>query len=520
MSGPPYDGPLLTKLGATWLGVWLTFLCQCGSATRSSATTSALTSAAPNVLVILADDLGWADVGYHGSREGRSPGGRITTPHLDALARAGRRLEAHYVTPQCTPTRTALLTGRFPSRFDTFFVTDEPAFPDDTLTLPRLFKAAGYRTGLVGKWHLGATPGHRPWEQGFDDSYGALSGFVHPWTQDYVPGPLARTWHRNGEALDERGHNTTELVTAEAERLLRGYAGRPWFLMLSHFAVHAPVDAPKNFTATYETLPDDLTPADRDSWRRYLGFVAQLDASVGRLVDVLRDTRQFEDTLILFLSDNGAAGRLEPGHWAERVGDPPLLSTVAGSNAPLRGQKATVWEGGIRTPAFVHWPRRIPEGIEAGVMHVADWLPTFAAILAHAGRALPSLPRDLDGWDQSQRLFGRGVDRPRTLYWKFAGGMAALRQGDWKLITFGRSGYARKKMPTEDPERTDALFDLGRDPYEEHDVARAHPAIVRSLREALVRAARHDEVGRVFSPRHSLFWRPGLSPQTDVYPIP
>lgn len=465
--------------------------------------------------MILADDLGWADVGYHG--------GRAATPHLDDLARAGLQLDGHYVTPQCTPSRTALLTGRYPSRFDAFFVTDEPAFPEGTLTLPRLFKAAGYRTGIVGKWHLGATPGHRPWEQGFDDSYGALSGFVHPFTQDYVPGPLEKTWHRNGQPLDERGQNTTELVTAEAERLLRRYRGQPFFLLVSHFAVHAPIDAPREHTQPYASLPEDIPQADRDSWRRYLGLVAQLDASVGRLVQTLRDTGQLDDTLIVFLSHNGAAGKLEPGSWAERVGSPPIVSTVAGSNAPFRGDKATVFEGALRTPAFVHWPGRIAPGRNEGVMHLVDWLPTFASLVGRGTTQRPiTLPEKLDGIDQSARLLGRttGPWPERTLYWKFAGGMSALRRGDWKLVTFGRSGYARKKMPLDDEKRPDALFNLASDPYEREDLASAHPQIVNALREALVEQAREDEVARVFSSRHSLYWLPGRSPEADVYPTP
>ena len=329
----------------------------------------------PNVLFILADDLGWGDVGFHGSR--------ALTPTLDRLAAEGLELRQHYVTPQCTPTRTALMTGRYPSRFDTLTATNAPAFPADTVTLARAFQQAGYRTFLSGKWHLGFDPGHRPWEMGFDHSYGSLSGAIHPWQHTYRKGELEKTWHRDGERLDEPGWSATELVTREAERFVRLPHDRPWFIYVAHFAVHTPVDAPDRFKRLYPgSLADD--PEVDDDLRRYLAFTSQLDDSVARLLDALAETGQLDDTLIVFASDNGALGFWPEGGQGAAYGEPLITSRWAGSSGGLRGRKATPYEGGIRTPAFVYWKGRLEGRRIASPIHVVDWFPTLARLAGYA----------------------------------------------------------------------------------------------------------------------------------------
>lgn len=190
----------------------------------------------PNILIIVADDLGWADVGYHGAR--------IRTPNIDRLVATGVELDSHYVQPVCTPTRTALLSGRYPSRFGPHTLTPSNlrALPKGTETLASALKSVGYSTYLSGKWHLGVRPEWRPNHYGFDHSYGSLSGAVDPWTHKYRPGPLERTWHRDGQLIDEEG-NATELVAAQAVEWIKAKRS-PWFVYVPFQAVHIPVDAP------------------------------------------------------------------------------------------------------------------------------------------------------------------------------------------------------------------------------------------------------------------------------------
>jgi arylsulfatase A-like enzyme len=447
----------------------------------------------PNVLFILADDLGWGDVGYHG--------GRALTPTIDRLAAEGVELRQHYVTPQCTPTRVALMTGRYPSRFDALVATNAPAFPADTPTLPRVLKQAGYRTFLSGKWHLGVDPGHRPWEMGFDHSYGALSGAVHPWRHTYREGELERTWHRDGERLDEPGWSATELVTREAERFIRLDHDRPWLIYVAHFAVHVPVDAPDRFKRLYPgSLADD--PEIDDDVRRYLAFTSQLDESVARLLDALRETDQIDDTLVVFASDNGPLGFWPDGGQGAAYGEPLITSRWAGSSGGLRGRKATPYEGGIRTPAFVYWRGHLVGRRVDDPIHVVDWLPTLGRL---AGRT-PSGDERWDGRDIWPLLTGRGPAAPRTLYWKYGGGMGALRDGDWKLVVMGESDWARRMMPGED--RSDQLFDLGRDPRETANLAREEPDTVARLRALMHEMAKEDELGRIFEEGDQSYWTP------------
>ena len=451
------------------------------------------TASPPNVLFILADDLGWGDVGYHGSR--------ALTPTIDRLAAEGLELRQHYVTPQCTPTRTALMTGRYPSRFDALVATNAPAFPTDTLTLPRALRTAGYQTFLSGKWHLGFDPGHRPWEMGFDHSYGSLSGAVHPWQHTYRKGELEKTWHRNGERLDEVGWSATELVTREAERFVRLPHDRPWFIYVAHFAVHTPVDAPDRFKRRYPArLADD--PEIDDDTRRYLAFTSELDDGVARLLDALLETNQLENTLIVFASDNGALGFTPGGGQGGAYGEPLITSKWAGSSGGLRGRKATTYEGGIRTPAFVYWKGRLEGRRVDSPIHVVDWFPTLTRLAGYT----PSGDERWDGQDVWPLLEGEPAAGPRTLYWKYGGGMGALRDGDLKLVVMGDSDWARRMMPGED--RSDRLFDLARDPRETSNLAAEQPETVARLRALMREMAKDDELGRIFEEGDQSYWTP------------
>jgi arylsulfatase A-like enzyme len=425
--------------------------------------------ARPNILLIVADDLGWNDVGYHGSR--------CRTPYLDQLARTGVELDYHYVQPVCSPTRTALLSGRYPSRFGPHATnpTNRRVFPRGTVTMASLLKEAGYHTYLAGKWHLGSRPEWGPNHYGFSETYGTLTGAADPWTHGYRPGPYAYTWHRNGELFKEEG-NVTELIAAQAEKWIRAKPD-PWFIYVPFMAVHIPIDTPPEYKEAWANESPYDDPAKNESFRRFAAFVAQLDAKIGQLVKALDETGQRENTLILFTSDNG--GLLRGGNaYISDVPPTPVLS----DNTPLRGQKAELFEGGIRVPALVNWPGKLEPRKLTTPMHVVDWLPTFAQLVgAKADDAL-----QLDGQDIWSLLSGEETaPAERTFYWAHGNqreGSFAVRQGDWKLILR--------------PNGRAPLFNLADDPYEKQNIAAAHPDRVNKLK-ALIRDFQQDDLPEI-----------------------
>ena len=413
----------------------------------------------PNILLVVADDLGWGDVGWHG--------GFARTPHMDRLVAEGVELDRHYVQPVCTPTRTALLTGRYPGRFGPHAIapSNRRVLPPGTPTLASALHTAGYTTFLAGKWHLGSRPEWGPNHYGFDHAYGTLTGAADPWTHKYRRGPYEDTWHRDGERLDEEG-NATELVTAEVERRIRAAAdvrgasgGRaPWFGYVAYHAVHTPVDAPAAYTRRYDDVRFDADPARHDSRLRLAAMISQLDDALGRLVAVLEETGQRNDTLIIFTSDNGGIEALDNAYVGD-VPDSPLNS----ENDPLRGQKNTLWEGGVRVCSFVNWPGTLAPGRCAAVVHAVDWFPSLAGLV---GLDLSEDPL-WDGVDRWDAIRGTGsIDRPKPLCIVHASGRA-IYDGRWKLI-------ATKKPPV-------ALFDVVADPSEKRNVAGDHPDLVARL---------------------------------------
>lgn len=417
----------------------------------------------PNILFLVADDLGWNDVGWHGAP--------IRSPNLDRLVRAGVELDQHYVQPVCTPTRTALMSGRYPSRFGphTLNPSNLRALPPGTATMASALHSQGYATFQCGKWHLGSRMEWGPNHYGFEHSYGSLTGAIDPWTHQYRPGIYARTWHRDCVPLDEYGKgNATDLVAAQAERWIREQR-QPWFLYLAFNAVHIPVDTPDEYKKLYVGQSFSNDPKKSESRLRLAAFVTQLDAKVGQLVAALDQTGQRSRTLIVFTSDNGGllAGK---NAYISKVPPTPMLS----SNEPLRGQKAELYEGGIRVPAFVNWPGILKPAKVTAPMHAVDWFPTLAALVDWQP------PRDLawDGRDMWPTITGR-VTNPevRTLYWPFEKGNA-VRHGSWKLIV--------------DKTGTVQLFDLHADPYERTDLAAREPARVRELQARLTDLQQND----------------------------
>jgi len=420
--------------------------------------------ARPNIVYIIADDLGWNDVGWHGSD--------IATPHLDRLAAEGARLERHYVYPTCSPTRVALLSGRYPSRFGVLGpLGSTTEMKGSDAILPVELRRLGYRTHISGKWHIGETPEHRPLLYGFDTSYGYLRGQIDPYTHRYKFGDHV-TWHRNDAFVEEEGH-VTDLITAEAERIIGEAGDEPFFLYVAHHSPHYPLNEPPSWIAPYDETIEDV-------WRRHFAAaVTHMDHGIGQIVAALEAAGKTENTLVIFSSDNGgqqswnAPANQYNGRYADH--------TNLGNNEPLRGWKTDLYEGGIRVPALASWPGTIEAGSNVAVpTHICDWAPTLIGL---AGGAT-SESWQLDGRDIGPLLLGgEEEEKPddlanRTLYWKTRGG-SAVRDGDWKLIV------------SKDGKRVE-LFELGTDPNETTNLADEETGVVESLREKLAEIAAGD----------------------------
>jgi arylsulfatase A-like enzyme len=416
----------------------------------------------PNIVLVMADDLGYGDVGWHG--------GPYKTPHLDKLARSSVRLEAHYSLPVCSPTRASLLTGRFNSRFGCTNPVNTRVLPFETVTLASALKSVGYETALVGKWHLGSRPEWGPQRYGFDHSYGSLAGGVTADTHVYKTGEFARTWHRNGKLIEEDGH-VTDLLTKEAVGFIARQRGGPFFLYVPYTAVHLPIDEPKEWLDKYAGEKDPAV-------RQYGACVSHLDDGVGKILAALDKAGVRENTVVVFLSDNGGSTGT-PNHTQPYAGKHPEFAIPA-INAPFRGKKGTVYEGGIRTPAIISWPGKLGPRDEHSPIHVADWFPTLAAVAGYTSQA------DLK-WDGSDRwpvLTGKAKPGPRTLYWLGPGGNSlALRHGDLILVR-------QKGKP-------DELYDLATDPSQKKDLAADRPAVVAELERLLKQVAARDNDAKV-----------------------
>jgi arylsulfatase A-like enzyme len=413
----------------------------------------------PNIVFILADDLGWADIGY------QSPDTR--TPNLDRLAAEGVRLNRHYVYPTCSPTRVGLISGRYPSRYNVLGPLGATTLmPGGDAHLPQELRNLGYSTHISGKWHIGETPENRPLRYGFSTTYGYFRGQIDPYTHRYKHGNHV-TWHRNDEFVEEDGH-VTRLITDEAIRVIESAGNRPFFLYVAHHAPHYPHNEPPEWIEPYEkTIPD--------VWRRHnAASIMHLDHHVGRLVDALDRTGERKNTLIVFSSDNGGQEKW-PASQNEYDGRYAPHTTL-GNNLPLRGWKADLYEGGIRVPAFANWPGVLPRGgVLESPLHITDWAPTFITL---AGGKLKA-EWQLDGaniWEllsQKQETLGE-----RTFYWKTSLA-SAVRKGDWKLIRH-RSG-----------ERVE-LFDVRRDPYEKNELSANESQKVAELKALMERIAQAD----------------------------
>ncbi len=433
----------------------------------------------PNIVFILSDDQGFADIGYRSTE--------VKTPHLDALAASGVRLEQFYVQPVCTPTRAALMTGRYPLRLGLQLGVIKPesrhGLPLTARTLPQALREAGYFTALAGKWHLGnGAPEYLPTARGFDHQYGFYLGMTDYFTHMRDGG---LDWHRGDRALREPGY-ATDLIEREAISIIEkhGDGAPPFFLYVAFNAPHTPLQATEPWLARFAHIADKKR-------RTHVAMIAQMDDSIGRIVAALAEKNLRDKTLIVFSSDNGA-------------------NTPVGDNAPFRDQKGSVYEGGVRVPAFAVWPGQLPAGTRVSQpLHIADWHPTLLRLAG--AKSDPSIT--LDGRDLWPALIATDA-KPAPIHDDIlinaAPGTGALRRGDWKLVVNGHLRFKggtppanfkwadllrEEKNPEADAARQQIeLFNLATDPSESENLATTNPVIVREL------TARYETYARAAVP--------------------
>jgi arylsulfatase A-like enzyme len=411
--------------------------------------------AAPNIIYIMADDQGWKDVGF------RAPD--IRTPNLDQLAAGGVQLTQFYAQPMCTPTRAALMTGRYPFRYgmQTAVIPQGGTYGlslDDYL-LPEMLKDAGYATAMSGKWHLGhAKTAFWPRQRGFDSFYGALLGEIDHFTHKSANGNA--DWYRNNDAIEEEGYDNT-LFADEAVRVINEHdLKRPLFLYLAFTSPHTPFQAPQEYLERNGQIADD-------SRRTYAAMISAMDDGIGRVLEALEKRGMRENTLIVYQSDNGGVVN------AFFAGESEVKGKLPADNGPYREGKGTTYEGGTRVVGLMNWPGRIKPGTADGMMHVVDMYPTLAAL---AG-AKPGKNKPLDGMDMWPML-SEGKPSPRTeVVYNIEPMTAAVRQGDWKLV-----------WKTTLPPRVE-LFDLAKDISESTNLATQNPEEVQRLQARIIELA-------------------------------
>jgi arylsulfatase A-like enzyme len=420
----------------------------------------------PNILLIVSDDQGWPDLGCIGAKP-------IQTPHLDHLAKEGVRLTSYYVTwPACTPSRGSILTGRHPLRNGLYDMVrndlvnyghryteqEYSTSPEMTVgldvrerTLGDVLRVAGYRCGMVGKWDMGQARRFLPLQRGFDFFYGHGNNGIDYYTHERYG--IHSLFRGNERTKNDQGTYATDLFRREAWRFIHESDEQPWFLYLCFNAPHGAssfgddsinpnsrtgVQAPEEYIAKYADadLPANL--------KRYYAAVTCMDDAIGEIVELIRKQGQENNTLILFQSDNGGSGN--------------------GGNAPLKGSKSTLWEGGLRVPFLAHWPGKIPAGrVSDELLTTLELLPTLAAA-AGAGAKLPE-GVTLDGYNMLPVLSGESPSPRKEMFWEFRGQKAA-RVGNYKWI---------------ESERANGLYDLSTDLGEKNDLTAAMPDLAADI---------------------------------------
>lgn len=419
----------------------------------------AQTSQKPNVVVILADDLGIGDVSCFGAKD-------IRTPNLDRLAAEGVRFaDLHANSPVCSPSRASVMTGKYPQHAgipEILFsrpAFDVPGLKAGEQTLAAELKKLGYRTGAVGKWHLGSAKDSRPRAQGFDEFFGFYSGWTDSYSHRYYTlggQPVFHDMWRNDEEVWEDPTYQTELLAREANAFIsKQKAGSPFFLYLAFGAPHYPMIAPKRFV--------DRLPASMDRDRRmHAAMVESLDENIGSVMATLKQ-RGFENTIVYFQSDNGATWELRADHAGREY--------RGGSNGIYRASKGSLFEGGTRVPAILRWPGKIPGGQVSNALCLGmDILPT---VLRNAGASSIDA---FDGVDLTAHLSSKAALADRTVFWEYKAQTCA-RQGNWKLLIDPNEGLGKETI------KGTMLFDIAADPSEKNNVASAQRVIVQKLTE-------------------------------------
>lgn len=384
----------------------------------------------PNILIVFVDDMGYADLGCYGGKE-------IPTPHIDSIAAKGVRFTNGYVScPVCSPTRAGLMTGRYQQRFGYYTNAESRiGLPTTEKTLADVLKAAGYVTGAVGKWHLGASPEFHPYKRGFDEFFGFLDG-----AHSYVD-PLLKSTNpilRGNEPFDEKEY-LTDAFTREAISFIQRHENEPFFLYLAYNAVHGPLQSPQRHRDSFA----DITDENR---RIYAGMLAALDEGVGKVLEQIRQSGLEKDTLLFFINDNGGA------------------TNNASDNGPLRDRKGTLFEGGIRVPFMIRWPGRLGAGQVYDQPVIC--LDIFATAVAAAGAELPDGLK-LDGADLIPYLTDEKKTQPHhVLFWDYGENRYAVRKANFKLVKMSDDAM---------------LFDVSTDIAEAKDLKKVKPDIFSEL---------------------------------------
>ena len=411
----------------------------------------------PNIVFIMIDDLGYGDLGCYGNQINQ-------TPNIDRLAEKGLKFtDYHSNGPMCTPTRAALMTGMYQHRLGRKFeralsgrTEHDQGMPSSALTIAELLKEAGYATGMFGKWHLGYRPPYLPHDKGFDEFRGLGSGdgdhhsHVDRWGRE-------DWWHNNRPEMED-GYST-DLITRHSVQFIRDHREEPFFLYVSHLAIHFPWQGPddpvhRKAGTTYENDKWGIIPDKENVQPHVKAMIESIDDGVGEIMETLKEVGLENNTLVLFTSDNG--GYIHYAHEFHNISD----------NGKWRGQKGEVYEGGHRVPCIAYWPGRISPGtVTHETVLTMDMFPTFAAL---AGAEIP-VDKHVDGVNILPVLFDRGSLQSRYIFWKIRNEIA-VREGPWKLIIAGEA-------PPE-------LYRLDTDPGEKNDVSEEHTDQVKVMLKA------------------------------------
>ncbi|WP_246457641.1 sulfatase-like hydrolase/transferase [Winogradskyella echinorum] len=420
------------------------------------------TATIPNILVIIADDAGWNDVGYNGSE--------INTPNIDELATNGVQLDRFYVNPTCSPSRVSLLTGMPASRIGVVAPISgrsNKTLPDSITTLPQALKIANYENAIFGKWHLGLDIDNGPNAFGFDYSYGFLHGQIDQYTHKYKNGD--DSWYRNDEMIEEEGH-VTDLIENEAIEWIANKRdkSKPFFVQLAYSAPHFPLQEEDKWKEPY------LNKIENNSRRDFAAAMAHMDYSIGRIIQSLKDQKIDDNTLIIFLSDNGAMENWYPKAQYNGAHGP---NDVLGSNHPLKDWKTSNFEGAIRVPAIVYWKDHLNPQVNANFISISDIMPTILSLIEQ------EIPDDVEGVNVWPSLLNPKIKTSHEIYVR-GHKQESLIQRPWKLI--------RQRFKDASPSNYQ-LFDIVSDSEEQNNLIEKDTVLANKLKVLLQNQFNKDD---------------------------